>query len=88
MVIKGRLSLNELRYKKCFALRATKFLHPLKDFDPSSDSNENSKSEINAQNYKIIDHFWLRNASTIKEWLDFINAQACENNENPTDYWK
>jgi hypothetical protein len=102
IVIKGKLSLNELRFKQCFKLRSTKFTEPFKDFDPgfllnsngsgqSSDANGSSvlTSALYAStliNSKIEDFFWLRNDTTIKEWLQMIGYSA----ENPAavDYWK
>jgi focal adhesion kinase 1 len=69
LVIKGRLSLNELRYRQCFRLRSTKFSLPFKDFDPS-DSETTTSPGINS---KIDEFFWLRNDLTIKEWLNSIN---------------
>ncbi len=80
MVLKGRVTLNELRYGKCFALRSTKVERSFNDFDPKKKENENAA-------VKIVDTFWLRPKSTISEWLDLISG-LCELNSNPLDFWK
>lgn len=82
MVIKGRLSLNELRYKQCFQLRSTKFSVPFKDFDPENLDVNCSNSQI-----KKIDYFfWLKNNVLIKDWFDLIGHN--DENSVATDYWK
>ena len=89
VVIKGRLSLNELRYKQCFQLRATKFSHPIKDFDPLSlkAPTDEKSSESNVINPVIEEHYWLKNDMKIKEWLQMID-QKKDSNSNEIDYWK
>lgn len=84
MVIKGRLSLNELRYKQCFQLRATRFSLPIKEFDPMFLTVKNIDGENSKKKLQIEEFFWLKNNYTIKEWL-----QTIENNESPytLDYW-
>jgi hypothetical protein len=91
VVIKGRLSLNELRYKQCFQLRATKFSHLIKDFDPinlslkTPNSSSEKSSSSNSENSPIIEeHYWLKNDMTIKDWLQMIEKTK----ENDLDYWK
>jgi focal adhesion kinase 1 len=86
VVIKGRLSLNELRYKKCFSLRSTKLSQPTKDFEPAVSSqceqkhSPNNKQSSDSEQTNIDDHFWLKNDLTIKEWIEIV--------KNDTDYWK
>ena len=95
VVIKGRLSLNELRYKQCFQLRATKYLHSVKDFDPlnlvlklpTKSTDDLTKSE-NLICQTVIEEFhWLKNDTTIKGWLESIENKK-EARPNETDYWK
>lgn len=92
VVIKGRLSLNELRYKQCFQLRATRFSHPVKDFDPlylsiKAPADEKS-SDTNTVNPVIEEHYWLKNDMKIKEWLQMIDQKKDPNCNNEIDYWK
>jgi hypothetical protein len=103
LVIKGRLSLNELRYRQCFKLRSTRLSAPFKDFDPilnvpaqadttssttASSISVNSTSLINS---KIDEFFWLRNDMTIKEWLHSIghfNENGNITKTDAVDHWK
>jgi hypothetical protein len=87
--------LNELRYRKCFQLRATKFAVPIKDFEATSldtqasnKSNNNHNQQINQNelNYKIDEYFWLKNNTRIKDWITHVNSSTEIN--NPLDYWK
>ena len=92
VVIKGRLSLNELRYKQCFQLRATRFSHPVKDFDPlylsiKAPADEKS-SDTNTVNPVIEEHYCLKNDMKIKEWLQMIDQKKDPNCNNEIDYWK
>ena len=110
VVIKGRLSLNELRYRQCFKLRSTKLASPFKDFDSvyvgstsasstvdstSINSNTSSASSSVMQiNSKIDDYFWLRDDSTIKEWLSIISQLTSDSGSEAApgceaiDFWK
>lgn len=72
--------MNELRYKQCFQLRATRFSLPIKDFDPmflTVKTGDQKKLQIE-------EFYWLKNSYTIKEWL-----QTIENNDSTKtlDYW-
>lgn len=89
VVIKGRLSLNELRYKQCFQLRATKFSHPVKDFDPLYLSLKTASVEIGSETTspQIEEYYWLKNDLTIKDWIHFVECNR-EARQNEMDYWK
>ncbi len=80
MVIKGRLSLNELRFKNCFRLRAVKLSSPIDE--------KNTSTEKNLIFSKVDQYVWLRNDQKIKEWLRSIGFE--ENNEmsEVLNYWK
>lgn len=89
LVIKGRLSLNELRYKQCFQLRAVRFSMPIKDFDPlfftTKDQNDKSADKDEKSQLEIEEFFWLKKDDLIKDWL-----QEIESYEEPIkslDYW-
>ncbi|CAF0736648.1 unnamed protein product [Brachionus calyciflorus] len=84
VVIKGRLSLNELRFKQCFRLRSTRFNLSFKDFDPSgqNDSSDSNNGLVN----KIEEFFWLKNNTLIKDWLKMIGH--LDDESNATDFWK
>ncbi len=80
MAIKGRLSLNELRYKNCFRLRATKYLVSIRDKDNNMNSPTSSASSSNSNNQVdlnegVEEYHWLRNNLTIKEWLNSIDGE-------------
>ena len=93
-MIKGRLSLNELRYKQCFQLRATRFSMPIKEFDPlfltlktsDSDGKNVSNSDKKSQQpaLRIEEFYWLKNNFTIKEWLRTIESAEAPRS---LDYW-
>lgn len=75
MVIKGRLSLNELRYKRCFAIRASHYESAAAkngtEEKPGDDQiDKEPKSEI-------IDRVhWLPLTLTIKEWLTSLGDDS------------
>lgn len=101
-MLKGRVSLNDLRYRKCFGLRATKFERPICDFDDSkeeerksSNNTRENSSALSHQHNKIVQAFWLRSKSTIADWIQNIDAlqqkineNQSKNSSNSTDYWK
>ena len=95
VVIKGRLSLNELRYKQCFSLRSTKLSLPFKDFEPPSFGSSSAENEQKVLSNKkeldlkvnIEEYFWLKNDLTIKEWLDLVETKVGKD-ATATDYWK
>lgn len=73
-MIKGRLSQNELRYKKCFMLRATKYS------TANSDSITNTNEQtINNNNNKIETFMWLPYNFKIKEVLKSIENDNFDN---------
>jgi len=84
------LSLNELRYKQCFQIRAARFSLPIKDFDPlfftAKDSEKNEKSSnTDKKQLEIEEFFWLKKDDLIKDWI-----QSIESSEEPNktlDYW-
>ncbi len=101
LVIKGRLSLNELRYRQCFKLRSTRLCAPFKDFDPilsvpanaeatsSTTASNTSVDSTSLINSKIDEFFWLRNDQTIKEWLHLIShLNDTYSGHDAVDYWK
>jgi hypothetical protein len=100
LVIKGRLSLNELRYRHCFRLKSTKLATPFKDFDPLLGSStltlpalttneSNSAASLSNStaliNAKLNELFWLRDDMTVKEWLHLIGHGT---DESALDFWK
>lgn len=67
MVIKGRLSLNELRYKRCFAIRASHYESVAKNGAEEKPGDDQIDKEPKKE---IIDRVhWLPLTLTIKEWL-------------------
>ena len=95
-MLKGRVSLNDLRYRRCFGLRATKFEHPICDFDDSKEEEKKSNTACEKSHFnKIVQAFWLRSKSTIADWIQNIDAlqqklneNQSKNSSNSTDYWK
>lgn len=89
MVIKGRLSLNELRFKRCFSLRATKYSYVINDLDnlQLNEINKSLPGNTNKISNKILEAFWLRNNLTIKKWLKIISDDQGANSP-ASDYWK
>jgi len=76
------LSLNELRYKQCFQLRAARFSLPIRDFDPLFLTVKDNNNET--KKLKVVEFHWLKNDFTIKEWLNEIEANEAPKN---LDYW-
>lgn len=64
VVIKGRLSLNELRYKRCFAIRASRYESEAKNGTEEKPGDDKIDKEPKSE----IVH-WLPLTLTIKEWL-------------------
>ncbi len=89
-MVKGRLSssLNELRYRKCFAIRSTKFLRPFNDFALQENGAEGKRESTNEPEQRIVDKFWLRNESTVCEWLELVSGLCEAVSGQPTDLWK
>jgi hypothetical protein len=88
LVIKGRLSANELRYRQCFKLRSTKFAAPFKDFDNLTETTTTTTATTansSLINSKIEDFFWLRGDLTIPAWLHMIASSPLF---STTDHWK
>lgn len=89
VVIKGKLSLNELRYKRCFQLRSTRFSKSNKDFDPlflPSTTFNQPNVNINLASIPVIeDFFWLTSDLRIKDWIGSIRA---EEKHNDLNLWK
>lgn len=89
LVIKGRLSLNELRYKQCFQLRAVRFSMPIKDFDPLfftiKDQNDKPANKDDKSQLEIEEFFWLKKDDLIKDWLQEI--ESYEEPSKSLDYW-
>jgi hypothetical protein len=101
-VIKGKLSLNELRFKNCFRVRATRYTLPnmnklqSDEFDRSFDSSlltnstqtsfNNSNEIYYNVNNRIEEFIWWRNNNTIQRSIQLVFKD--DQNENMIDYWK
>ncbi len=62
--------MNELRFKQCFQLRATRFSLPIKEFDPLFLTVKNIKSDD--KKLQIEEFYWIRNDLLIKKWIEEI----------------